>query len=164
MKTVKEVRAQEQSCFISMNSSIVNGKVVKSNFKEDKFSNNEDQYGVKEDKFNRNEDKYGVKEDKFNSDADKYEVKEDKFSDHDSEYGVKEDKSSMNDQTDDEEFFADLYSEPRDKTIYNLGDLKFEWIEEDDVSYTVRVCENFHIKTNIQKVRASMDRLLEDKS
>ena len=68
----------------------------------------------------------------------------------------------MDDQLDDEEFFGGLYSEPRDKTIYNLGDLKFEWIKEDDVSYTVRVCENFHIKTNIQKVRASMDRLLED--
>ena len=52
--------------------------------------------------------------------------------------------------------------EPRDKSIYNLGDLKFEWIREEDVSYTVRVCENFHIKTSIQRVRTSMEKLLED--
>ena len=106
-------------------------------------------------------DEYGVKKDKFGDLKDEYGVKEDKFSDLKDEYGVKEDKFCEGDHEDDE-FFGDLFSEPRDKTIYNLGDLKFEWLDEEDVSYTVRVCENFHIKTNIKRVRDSMDRLLED--
>ena len=43
-----------------------------------------------------------------------------------------------------------------------LGELKYEWIEEEEVAYVVRVHSNFHIKTSIEQVKASLDRLLED--
>ena len=62
----------------------------------------------------------------------------------------------------DVDLFEDLFDEPRDMSIYNLGDLKFEWIDEEDIEYTVRVQQNFHYKTSIKQVKASLDRLVED--
>ena len=63
---------------------------------------------------------------------------------------------------DDQDLFEDLYREPRDVTIYNMEDLRYDWIEENDVEYSVRVQHDFHYNTSIHQVRNSINELLED--
>ena len=62
----------------------------------------------------------------------------------------------------DADLFEDLFDEPRDFEIYNMGDLEFEWMEEEEIEYCVRVHQNFHYRTSIRQVKASIDRVLED--
>ena len=75
---------------------------------------------------------------------------------------VNEEQVEVRQPPHDADLFEDLFNEPRDMNIYNLGDLKFEWIEEEDIEYSVRVHQNFHYKTSIRQVKASIDRVLED--
>ena len=62
----------------------------------------------------------------------------------------------------DADLFEDLFNEPRNEDIYNMGDLEFEWLDEEDIEYCVRVHHDFHYRTSIRQVRASIDRVLED--
>ena len=63
---------------------------------------------------------------------------------------------------DDQDLFEDMYEEPRDMTIYNMEELRYDWIEENDVEYSVRVRSDFHYNTSIHQVRESVHELLED--
>ena len=63
---------------------------------------------------------------------------------------------------DDQDLFEDLYEEPRDMTIYNMEDMRYDWIDETDVEYSVRVQSDFHYNTSINQVKNSINELLED--
>ena len=73
-----------------------------------------------------------------------------------------EEEVAMVKNEDDQDLFEDLYKEPRDITIYNMENLRYDWIEENDVEYSVRVQNDFHYNTSIHQVKNSINELLED--
>ena len=85
----------------------------------------------------------------------------------DDEDSTKDEREDFDNETlvkseDDRDLFEDLYDEPRDVTIYNMEDLRYDWIEENDIEYSVRVQHDFHYNTSIHQVKNSINELLED--
>ena len=73
----------------------------------------------------------------------------------------KEEKD-MNEIEEDRSVYEDSETEQRDVDIYDIGDLRYDWIEEEDVIYIERGYTGDHKRTSIWRVKASMEELLED--
>ena len=86
---------------------------------------------------------------------------EDSIKDEHEDFDNEEEETLVKSE-DDRDLFEDLYDEPRDVTIYNMDDLRYDWIEENDIEYSVRVQHDFHYNTSIHQVKNSINELLED--
>ena len=73
---------------------------------------------------------------------------------------MNEEEVSMNDLEEGREMFDDSEMEQRDSDIYDIGELRFDWLDEEDVIYIVQGYTGDYERTSIGRVKTSLDRLL----
>ena len=78
------------------------------------------------------------------------------------EDNMNEEEVSVNNLEEAREMLDDSETEQRDSDIYDIGELRFDWLDEEDVIYIVQGYTGDYERTSIGRVKTCLDRLLED--
>ena len=97
-----------------------------------------------------------------NNDSTEIEVVSDEIEHKYIKWSMNEKEEDMNGSEERSEMFYDSEMEQRDSDIDDMRDLRFDWLDEEDVVYIVQGYMGDYERTSIGRVKRSLERLLED--